>query len=38
VRPLMAGMSCVEKVVIANNVDADHNVVKDNLASLICHV
>jgi hypothetical protein len=35
-RPVMAGMSCVEKVVMDNNVGADHNVVKSNFASLIC--
>jgi hypothetical protein len=28
--PVMSGMLEVEKVVMDNNVDADHNVVKDN--------
>src|SRR6476659_196717 len=35
-RPVMAGMSCVEKVVMDNNVGADNNVVKSNFASLVC--
>ena len=36
VRPVVAGMSWVEKVVMDNNVGADHNVVKDNFDSLTC--
>ena len=34
VRPLNVGMSWVEKVVMGNNVVADHNVVKSNFDSL----